>query len=183
LDALVRGARDYSPKVFLLGVSSTVNQEGSELVDNYDGEHAWSFFLETPRHLLVKRKLLQSTAHDQEFNVHLLKNLPNVKPEPYLAESPTQVSRDGSKITLEGKQYNFTYFTRGELSFPGTDSPADKLDKGTAINLCSVIKYAPESVARALTAKFGERPKRSDIVLIAREKGRRPYMVFSAVSS
>jgi hypothetical protein len=138
---MLQSTFQHRPLEMLVGVSA-MRSVPDEYVRNWD-----DFLLQTPRHLLETKKLLESTREDHcgapaefDFCEENHDRCPPVKPEQYIA-----------RHQIEGQIYRFYYKLAYDLKLAAKINKAIRyLPSGTLIQLYSIIKYNMPTLVKGI---------------------------------
>lgn len=162
------------PLEVLAGVS-VMQSLPDEYIRNWD-----DFLLQTPRHLLETRSLLESSrdVDSEELPEFMLPHnnannrCPSVKPEPYIV-----------RHQIEGQIYRFYYKLSFDLDLAKSlDQVSRPLPKGTLILLHSIIKYNMKTLVNGIETcgLFKVKYDPSYHQVVDTPNGKREYAIFSA---
>lgn len=171
--SMIQSIFQNRPLEILTGVS-VMRSTNDEYIRNWD-----DFLLQTPRHLMHMRGLLESSRNEcsietPEFMLSTEQNTrcPPVKPETYIV-------RHG----IKGQIYRFYYKLAFDLDIAKTLNQTSRpLPKGTLILLHSIIKYDIQTLVRGIEASglFKVKYDHSYHQVVNTSNGTREYAVFSA---
>lgn len=171
--SMVQSIFQNRPLEILTGVS-VMRATHDEYIRNWD-----DFLLQTPRHLMHTRGLLESSrnknsAETPEFMLPPDQNsrCPAIQPEPYIV-------RHG----IKGQIYRFYYKLAFDLDIAKSLNQTSRpLPKGTLILLHSIIKYDMQTLVRGIeiSGLFKVKYDPSYHQVVNTSNGTREYAIFSA---
>ena len=173
--SMVQSIFQNRPLEVLVGVS-VMRSTPDEYIRNWD-----DFLLQTPRHLLETKKLLESSreADSSELPEFTLPSddsktsrCPAIKPEQYIV-----------RHQIEGQIYRFYYKLAFDLDLNKSLGLVSRpLPKGTLILLHSIIKYSIRTLVNGIEASglFKVKYDSNYHQVVDTPNGKREYAVFSA---
>jgi hypothetical protein len=173
--SMVQSIFQNRPLEILVGVS-VMRATPDKYIRNWD-----DFLLQSPRHLLETKKLLESSreSNSDELPEFILPQdnnkstrCPAVTPEPYIV-----------RHQIEGQIYRFYYKLAFDLDLAKSlGQPTRPLPKGTLILLHSIIKYNIRTLVNGIEkcGVFNVKYDSSYHQVVDTANGKREYAVFSA---